>query len=90
MSIYLMTDRSASRKVIRLREGLFLCDVVPDIQEHLNRSFDRIYRTTISDDHGAESLSCSLLQTAHSSFVEGLDLICHASGDELEGHFECL
>jgi hypothetical protein len=85
-----MTDRSASRKVIRRPEGLLLCDVILDIQERLNRSINRIYGITISDDLGAESLSRSLLQTDHDSFVEGLDLICHASRDEFDAHSECL
>jgi hypothetical protein len=79
MFICLMTNHIGSAKVIPRPDGLLLCDVVPYIQEHLNRSFDRTHRIAISDDLIVESLSPALLETSHESSVEGLDLSCHAS-----------
>jgi hypothetical protein len=42
--------------VISRPDGLALCDIVPQLQEHLNRSFNRTHGIIISDDFVAESL----------------------------------
>jgi hypothetical protein len=55
--IYSVTSRVGSAKATPRLEGLLLCDIVPDIQEHLGRSFDRTYHLTISDALITESLS---------------------------------
>jgi hypothetical protein len=72
-----VTNRTGSVKVIAGPEGLALCGVVPDIQGHVYRFFDRAYRITISDNLVAESLPSVSLQITHDSSAEGLDLSCH-------------
>jgi hypothetical protein len=74
-----MTNRIGYVKVIPRPEGFDLCDVAPDIQEHLNQAIDRIYRLNISDDFVAEWLPRALLQSFHDLCVERLDLSCYVS-----------
>jgi hypothetical protein len=58
-------------KVILRPDGPILCDVVPNIQVHLNRAFDRTRRIIILDDLAAESLPRMLLRTVHDWSDEG-------------------
>jgi hypothetical protein len=74
MPICSVTNCIGSAKLNPRPEGLVLCDVGPDIQEHLDGSFDRTYPIAISDDLVTESLPHELLPTTRESSVEGLDL----------------
>jgi hypothetical protein len=74
-----MADCTGSAPRMPRFDGRVLRDIVPDIQEHINKSFDHTCRNTIFDGPVAESLLHSLLQTTHDSPVDDLYLLCHRS-----------
>jgi hypothetical protein len=69
-----VTNLNGFAKLIQLPEILLLYDIVPHTQKYLNRSFDRAYHITISDDLIAESLPRALLQAPYDSSGERLDV----------------